>query len=393
VHTDATDLARTEGILVLARHGRVTPEEAGQFIGKLLGGTVTFGDLTSRLSPATLRREAFEAYAAADPQLWSDSVIGDLPRLPPGLLDSVADRLVAEGRGAALANRMAIFLMTPSRQPATVIRLAKRFAGGLFDDVEGAPGVVDVFMGLLHLAETQAPRAERGDKEAKDAVKGIEDLLAARRGALVSSFAETSKRAEMERAMGVLARCKAIPDGISGRLAEACHQRFPDLVPRDETPFWESTNIFSSRAGLARRQEEYRVLIEEQIPENSESIGRAASYGDLSENYEWTAAIEQQRQLTEKAAAMEAELKLARAIEDQVVEEEVVCPGCRVTYEEDGESKTITILGPWDSGEGVVSYRAPVASGMLGARAGDPATLELPDGSIEVVVRSLERVL
>jgi transcription elongation GreA/GreB family factor len=53
----------------------------------------------------------------------------------------------------------------------------------------------------------------------------------------------------------------------------------------------------------------------EKIPANSEDIGRAASYGDLSENFEWTAAIEQQRQHTEKAGVREAALKLAKAIE------------------------------------------------------------------------------
>ena len=168
------------------------------------------------------------------------------------------------------------------------------------------------------------------------------------------------------------------------------HERYPDLVPRDETPFWDNNNIFCSRDGIARRQEEYRVLLEEKIPENSEAIGKAASYGDLSENFEWTAAIEQQRQLTEKAAAMEAELKLARAIEDQELDGETVAPGKRVVYEQDGEQKEITILGPWDHGPGIVSYRAPIAAGMLGSKEGSEATLELPEGRVEVTIRKVE---
>ena len=71
----------------------------------------------------------------------------------------------------------------------------------------------------------------------------------------------------------------------------------------------------------------------------------------------------------------------------------MVSPGTRVSYQEGGETKTVKILGPWDAGEGVVSYRAPIAAGMLGARAGEAATLDLPSGTIEVKVLSVESAL
>jgi len=388
---DAT--ARAEAALMLARYGRISREDAGRRLHAMSRDALGFPGLVARMNSAPLRREAFEAYVAAEPQLWSDGVISQLPVLPLHILDLVAERLVADGRGEALANRLHIFLLSPSKQPGTVLRLARRFTAGLFEGVQGAPSLVEVFMGLLHLAETQAFPALRGKKDARDALDGVLELFMQKKHGLLPDFASVATRVEMTRAMGVLARCKALPDNLVGALGAACRERFPDLVPRDDTPFWDSNNIFCSRNGLQRRQEEYRVLIEVKIPENSETIGRAASYGDLSENFEWTAAIEQQRQLTEKAAAMEAELKLARAIEDQELTEGMVSPGTRVTYVEAGETKVIRILGPWDDGADVVSYRAPVAAGMLGARAGDRATLELPSGRVEVEIRAVERVL
>lgn len=390
---EADGSARLEAALILARHGRAEQAEAGQMVAKAVEEAGSFGAVIAGLSGAPLRKEALAAFAAAKPELWTDALVNDLAAIPVALLDTVTEQLVAAGRGDALANRLRIFLMTPSRQPATVVRLAKRYAAGLLDDVDDAPSVTDVVMGILHLAETQAPKAERGDKKAKSVMKGVMELAGAKRNNLLQRFAADAHRSEMERAMGVTARCKVMPAELTGPLDEACQGRFPDLVPRDETPFWESNNIFCSNDGLARRQEEYRVLIEEKIPENSEAIGKAAAFGDLSENYEWTAAIEQQRQLTEKAAAMEAELKLARAIEDQELEDGVVSPGSRVTFVQDGETKTLTILGPWDQGEDVVSYRAPVAAGMLGSQAGESATLELPDGDVEVQVQAVERAV
>lgn len=389
------DVARIEAALLLYKGERKTQAEAGQVIQQLLAeeGAAGFGDMMARLKPATLRKDAFDAFVAADPKLWSDSVIGELPSLPGSVLEAAAEKLVADGRGAALANRMSIYLMTPSRQPVCVLRLAKKFAAGLFKDVEGAPSTNDVIMGLLHLVETQAPKASREDREARDILKGVSTLLFDKKRGLLAAFMAQARKADMERVMGVMLRTRAIPDDIEAALKAVCHERFPDLVPRDETPFWERQGIFSTKEGLARRQEEYRVLIEEKIPENSETIGKAASFGDLSENYEWAAAIEQQRQLTEKAAAMEAELRLARAIEDEELEEGVVSPGMRVEYTEGGKAKSLTILGPWDHGEGVVSYRAPIAAGMLGCKAGDTATLDLPQGAVEVIVQSVTQVV
>ena len=53
--------------------------------------------------------------------------------------------------------------------------------------------------------------------------------------------------------------------------------------------------IYTTSDGLFRRQKEYEDLVNVKIPENAAEIGKAASYGDLSENAEWSAAIESSR--------------------------------------------------------------------------------------------------
>src|SRR6185436_2026172 len=277
------------------------------------------------------------------------------------------------------------------RAPAAVLRLAKRWAEGRFEKIEGAPSLHDVTMGLLHLAETQAPLAARGDKPAKEIMRLLDEQLLSGRSALLQRFVKAGSRGELSAALGVLKRCRQMPDEIVAGLRKPVQERFPDLAPVEELPFWEGGAIYSSKEGLARRREEYRVLMHEKIPANSEDIGRAASYGDLSENFEWTAAIEQQRQLTEKAAAMEAELRLAQTIEDQKLPPGVVAPGTSVTFAQDGgAAKTVSILGPWDVGADVMSYRAPLAAGMLGAKAGETVQVTLPSGPATVKVVAVE---
>ncbi|HVQ25093.1 MAG TPA: glycosyltransferase [Planctomycetota bacterium] len=312
--------------------------------------------------------------------------------------DALRDRAIARGfpdeRTLTHYNGVDLNRFAPSPDPpAAVLRLAKRWAEGRIDKIEGAPLLHDVTMGLLHLAETQAPLAARGDKPAKEVMRLLDEQLLTGKSALLPRFVKAGSRGELGAALGVLKRCRQMPDEIVAGLRKPVQERFPDLAPVEELPFWEGGAIFCSREGLARRREEYRVLMHEKIPANSEDIGRAASYGDLSENFEWTAAIEQQRQLTEKAATIEAELKLAQAIEDQKLPPGVVAPGTRVTFEQDGQSaQTVRILGPWDVGPDVMSYRAPLAAGMLGAKAGETVQVTLPAGVATVRVVAIEPV-
>lgn len=392
---DPADVALwVESLLLLLKNDVLTDTVAHEALDAVIDDErLSLVEVARHLPSAHVRREFLDVFIAARPALWSDAVISRLSELPSGLLGPVCDKLVTDGRGAALANRFAIFLMSPSRQPATTMALAKRYASGKFDDIEGAPSVVDVASGLLRLAETQAPRAERGDKKAKPIMKSLLELLGPGKKGVLEEFVAKGSRSDLEAALSVFARVKSMPDTLVASVVMRVTKRFPDLAPRDEVPFWEQRAIFSTRDGISAYQEEYRVLLEEKIPENSRDIGRAAAYGDLSENYEWTAAIEQQRQLTEKAAAMEAELRLAQAIEDQELDDSVVSPGMRVDYTENGESKSVVILGPWDHGDDVISYRAPLAAGMLGAGAGDSLTVELPSGPSEVTVTGISRAI
>ena len=144
---------------------------------------------------------------------------------------------------------------------------------------------------------------------------------------------------------------------------------------------------------MERRSAELRELTDVKIPANSEAIGKAAALGDLSENSEWEAAIEEQRNLTARAQEMEAEIRSAELIDEVALPADTVAPGTRVSYREVAtqEEHSIVILGPWDAhGEEVISYRAPLAAGMLGLQAGSKGTLDLPSGAIEIEVLTIE---
>ena len=159
-------------------------------------------------------------------------------------------------------------------------------------------------------------------------------------------------------------------------------------------PFWDGDTIWTTKLGLERRSAELKELRDVKIPANQDAIGKAASYGDLSENSEWEAAIEEQRNLTSRAMEIENELRDADLLENVALPAGIAAPGTRVLYREsDGKEREVAILGPWDGedwgGLQVVSYRAPLAAGLLGAKVGRQVTLHLPTGDAEVEVVSI----
>jgi len=183
---------------------------------------------------------------------------------------------------------------------------------------------------------------------------------------------------------------RGVDEAIDSQFTEIAMRAIPAAMRTERPNFWEGDRIWTTRAGLERRRAELRVLREVKIPANQEAIGRAAAMGDLSENAEWEMAIEEQRNLTSRAAEIEAELRGTELIENAILPEGLVCPGSLVRYR---EAKTraeheIAILGPWDTNQDdhVVSYRAPLAAGLLGRRPGDRATIALPSGSLDVEI-------
>ena len=111
-------------------------------------------------------------------------------------------------------------------------------------------------------------------------------------------------------------------------------------------------------------------------------IRKARELGDLSENAEYDAAKNRQREATKRLEELYERIRLARPIEELEFDSEKIGPGALVTIASDsGERRSYWILGEGDLdiGSDVVSYRAPLGMSLLGKRTGEE--VELPDGS------------
>ncbi|MBQ4480273.1 MAG: GreA/GreB family elongation factor [Victivallales bacterium] len=135
-------------------------------------------------------------------------------------------------------------------------------------------------------------------------------------------------------------------------------------------------------------QKRLQNLIDVEIPANEDDIKTAKGHGDLSENSEFKAAKERQRELGKLRFQLEQQVAELRATDFADVRvSNVVVPGCVVTlkYTEDDHTEAITILGLLDNDpdHNCISYGTPLAKTMLGKEIGE--TITLPNNKTAVI--------
>lgn len=157
----------------------------------------------------------------------------------------------------------------------------------------------------------------------------------------------------------------------------------PELAKKEEAaaPHLDETVVYCTQDGIKKRNEEYERLINIELPRVFEAVGKAASFGDLSENAEYTAALEERARMTKKAEEMVEELRRAKPIDATLLKEGEVTIGSRVTVRDvsNGKTRTFDFLGPWDADldTGRLDYRAPLAKAFMGHGVGATVRAEL----------------
>ncbi|MEO2162981.1 MAG: GreA/GreB family elongation factor [bacterium] len=324
-------------------------------------------------------------------ETWLDEVCAHLPHAGDGQVRPLVDRLLKENRQDAMSVHYAGLLARPHRAPALLVSLA-----GIFERQElseGFPTRPQRAHALLNLA-TNLYRSKRGNPQMTRVCGRLTELLAGGTDPLLRTLLAEADDGTL-RGVNTLIK-RGVESEIDHMVTEICIDRDRHFYAGQSGPFWEGETIWTTKAGLERRSAELRVLVDEKIPANQEAIGRAASFGDLSENSEWEAAIAEQRTLTGRAMEIEEELRLAGLLEEVAIPVDTVCPGSIVRYREleSGNEERIVILGPWDGeqwqGIQVVSYRAPLAAGLLGLQVGAVENIVLPAGEIEIQVLEQE---
>ena len=135
-------------------------------------------------------------------------------------------------------------------------------------------------------------------------------------------------------------------------------------------------------AGLKKLEEELHDLKVVKRKEVAGKIKEAREQGDLSENAEYDAAKDEQRDIEARIEEIEKILKNAEVVvEDEVHDFE---------FEEDIELKLVGSTEA-NSLEGKISNESPVGKALMGAHTGDVVEVELPSGIMKYKVLEIQR--
>ncbi len=158
--------------------------------------------------------------------------------------------------------------------------------------------------------------------------------------------------------------------------------KFPDLekdivgaaTKKELHEFLVTTESFE------RKQKELQNILNVEIPKNSKAIGIAQEKGDLRENADYIAALEQQKLLQETARKLTEELGRIKIISVNDIDDSSVTVGTHVYLVNlDNEQKEeYTILGEWESNmeQGIISYKSPFGKSLLGFKPDDTVTFD-----------------
>ena len=122
--------------------------------------------------------------------------------------------------------------------------------------------------------------------------------------------------------------------------------------------------------GKKELEDELKKLISER-PEIAERIAVARSFGDLSENEEYSSARNEQKIAEGRILEIQEILKNAKVIRGGKKDKVVL--GAKVTLSMGGRKVEYTLVGPTEANplEGKISNEAPIGKALFGRKAGE----------------------
>lgn len=147
--------------------------------------------------------------------------------------------------------------------------------------------------------------------------------------------------------------------------------------------------------GLKQLEDELETLKVVKRKEVAEKIKEAREQGDLSENAEYDAAKDEQRDIEARIDELEKILKNVEVVDEDEVGTDAINVGCAVIvydreFEEEMEFK---IVGSTEANSlsGKISNESPVGKALIGKKVGDVVAVETQAGVIEYEVLKINR--
>ena len=149
-------------------------------------------------------------------------------------------------------------------------------------------------------------------------------------------------------------------------------------------------------AGLRALEDELFDLKVYKRKEVAQKIKEAREQGDLSENAEYDAAKDEQRDIELRIEELEKLLKNAEVVDEDEIDLDKVSIGCQVkVYDVDfDEEMEFKIVGSTEANslQNKISNESPVGAALIGKSVGDVVDVETQAGVLQYKVLEIRRV-
>lgn len=141
---------------------------------------------------------------------------------------------------------------------------------------------------------------------------------------------------------------------------------------------------FITQDGLEKLKKELEYLKTTRQKELAERLRRAIAHGDLSENFEYADAKDEQVMLQTRIAELEGEIREAKVVEGGVKSDKVQIASV-VEVDAGGSKMKFTMVTGKEANpiEGKVSAESPIGAALLGKKVGDQVIADLPSGPVK----------
>lgn len=156
----------------------------------------------------------------------------------------------------------------------------------------------------------------------------------------------------------------------------------------------EKKNILTYE-GLRQLEDELHDLKVNKRKEVAQKIKEARDQGDLSENAEYDAAKDEQRDIEARIEEIDKILKNAEVVVEDEVDVDVINIGCKVRiYDmEYKEELVYKIVGSTEANSlrGKISNESPLGMALLGKRIGDIVDVDTHSGLIQYEILEIQK--
>ncbi len=156
----------------------------------------------------------------------------------------------------------------------------------------------------------------------------------------------------------------------------------------------EKKNILTYE-GLRQLEEELHDLKVNRRKEVAQKIKEAREQGDLSENAEYDAAKDEQRDIEARIEEIDKILKNAEVVVEDEVDVDFINIGCKIKifdmeYKEELEYKLVGSTEA-NSLRGKISNESPLGMALLGRRVGDIVDVATHTGTIQYKILEIQK--